>query len=118
MPGAPDLRPLLGRRRRPGTARFLLICFYDPNGISTVYESIACWQQLSEFELEILNLWPLRGDALRLPGSLDLGEYDGIIVHAAVSYALSNLEALDALLPRPFEEYDGVKVLIKQDEQR
>jgi glycosyltransferase involved in cell wall biosynthesis len=119
MPSAADLRPLLGRRGgRPWAARFLLICFYDPNGIGTVYESIARWQQLSEFELEILNLWPLRGDALRLPATLDLGEYDGVIVHAAVSYSLSNLDALDSQLRRPFEEYDGVKVLMKQDEQR
>ena len=63
-----EARPRLGRsNRRPGAARFLLVCFYDPNGIATVYESIALWQRLSEFDLEILNLWPTRGDWVRLP---------------------------------------------------
>jgi glycosyltransferase involved in cell wall biosynthesis len=112
-------RPLLGRRAvHAGSARMLFICCYDPNGPATVYENIASWQRLSEFELEILNLWPTRGDALRLPATLDLSEYDGIIIHSAVSYSFSNLEALDSQLTRPFEAYEGCKVLIKQDEQR
>jgi glycosyltransferase involved in cell wall biosynthesis len=112
-------RPVLGRRaRRPRLARFLLICWYDPNGISTVYENIALWQLHSEFQLEILNLWPTRGVRLSLPPALDLREYDGVIIHATVSYDFGNLEALDSPLARPIEQYDGVKVLMKQDEQR
>lgn len=119
MPNAADLRPQLGRLAgRSTAARFLMICFYDPNGTGTIFEGIARWQRLSEFAIEILNLWPLRGDALRLPAALELDEYDGFIVHPAVSYSLSNLEALDSRLARPFEQYDGVKVLMKQDEQR
>ena len=123
MPSIPgwtggEARPRLGRStRRPGAARFLLVSFYDPNGIITVYEGIELWQRLSEFELEILNLWPTRGDWVRLPASLDLAAYDGIIIHAAVSYTFGNVAALDSRLARPFEQYDGVKVLMKQDEQ-
>jgi glycosyltransferase involved in cell wall biosynthesis len=114
-----EARPRLGRSvGRPGAARFLLVCFYDPNGIAAVYEGIERWQRLSEFNLEILNLWPSRGDWLRLPPALDLAEYDGVIIHAAVSYTFGNVAALDARLARPFEHYDGVKVLMKQDEQR
>lgn len=114
-----EARPRLGRLTgRPGAARFLLVCFYDPNGITTVYEGIELWQRLSEFELEILNLWPTRGDWVCLPPSLDLAEYDGIIIHPAVSYTFGNVAALDSRLDRPFEQYDGVKVLMKQDEQR
>lgn len=112
-------RPFLGRRlQRPRPARFLLVCWYDPNGIATVYENIAVWQRLSEFELEIVNLWPTRGARLILPPTVELGAYDGVIIHATVSYAIDNLEALDAQLGRPFEQYDGIKVLMKQDEQR
>jgi glycosyltransferase involved in cell wall biosynthesis len=114
-----EARPRLGRSTgRPGAARFLLVCFYDPNGIATVYEGIERWQRFSRFELEILNLWPTRGDWLRLPPSLDLAEYDGIVIHPAVSYSFGNVAALDTGLARPFEQYDGVKVLMKQDEQR
>ena len=119
MPGSPIIRPLLGRRNgRSGRARFLLVCWYDPHGIATVYENIALWQRLSEFELQIVNLWPTRGDRLCLPEGLDLNEYHGIVLHATVSYAFDNLEALDLQLARPFEQYDLVKVLMKQDEQR
>jgi glycosyltransferase involved in cell wall biosynthesis len=118
MPATADLRPLLGRRGRPGAARFLLVCFYDPTGIATVYENVAMWQRLSDFELEVLNLWPTNGARLHLPPTLDLAAYDGIIIHAAVSYTFANLEALDAKLARPFEAYDGVKVLMRQDEQQ
>jgi glycosyltransferase involved in cell wall biosynthesis len=118
MSSTADFRPLLGRRGRPGAARFLLVCFYDPTGVATVYENVAVWQRLSEFELEILNLWPTRGARLNLPPTLELAAYDGIIIHAAVSYTFDNLEALDSTLARPFEEYDGVKVLMRQDEQQ
>jgi hypothetical protein len=95
MSSTADFRPLLGRRGRPGAARFLLVCFYDPTGVATVYENVAVWQRLSEFELEILNLWPTRGARLNLPPTLELAAYDGIIIHAAVSYTFDNLEALD-----------------------
>ena len=74
-----EARPRLGRStRHAGAARFLLVCFYDPNGIATVYEGIELWQRFSEFELEILNLWPTRGDWVRLPATLDLADYDEI----------------------------------------
>src|ERR1051326_8125694 len=100
-------RPVLGQRPRPGVARFLFICWYDPQGIATVCENIAMWQQFSEFELEILNLWPSRGHPLALPATLNLEEFDGIIIHAAVSYSFDNLNALDTALAVPFEHYDG-----------
>ena len=77
-----------GARARPA---FSWVCFDDPNGIAAVYEGIALWQRLSAFDLEILNLWLTRGDWVRLPLSLDLTEYDGIIIHPAVSYTFGNL---------------------------
>lgn len=114
-----DARPLLGRRREgAGAGRFLFVCWYDPHGVATVYENIGSWQRLSEFALEIVNLWPIRGHRPSLPATIDLSEYDGVIIHAAVSYSFETLDALDSQLPRPFEQYDGVKVLMKQDEQR
>ena len=96
----------------------LFVCWYEPHGIATVYENVAAWQRLSRYELEILNLWPTRSHPLTLPATLDLGEYDGLIIHAALAYAFDNLNALDARLPRSFEQYDGVKLLMKQDEHR
>src|SRR6184192_115364 len=104
MDRAAAARPVLGRRiGRPRAARFLFICWYDPQGVATVCENIAMWQQFSEFELEILNLWPSREHPLVLPVTVDLTEFEGIIIHAAVAYSFANLSALDSKLTRPFE---------------
>ncbi|MBV9752133.1 MAG: glycosyltransferase [Hyphomicrobiales bacterium] len=53
---------------------------------------------------------------LRLPATLELSPYAGIVIHCAVAYSPANLFSLDQGLKRPFEEYDGLKVLMKQDE--
>ncbi len=112
-----DLRPKLGRRPyRRAAERFLLICYFDPAGITTIYENIALWQELSRYGIEILNLWPGRSPLLEIPGTIDLNHYTGIIVHCTASYHPDNAYSLDRRLARPFEQYDGVKALMKQDE--
>jgi glycosyltransferase involved in cell wall biosynthesis len=112
-----DLRPKLGRLsgRHPHD-RFLFVCFYDPAGIATIFENIALWQKYSRYALEVLNLWPLRSAFLQIPSDIDLNEYAGIIIHCTVSYNPENLASLDADFRKPLENYDGVKVLMKQDE--
>jgi len=112
-----DLRPLLGRAaERKSDKRFLLVCFFDPAGIATIYENIALWQRLSRHPIEVLNLWPGRGANLTIPATVDLREYAGIIIHCTASYDPSNLNSLDARMARPLEEFDGIKILMKQDE--
>jgi glycosyltransferase involved in cell wall biosynthesis len=113
-----SLKPVLGYRPGRSQGRLLMVCFYDPNGIPTVYENIANWQQFSRFRIDVVNLWPGRNGALlSLPESLDLAQYAGVIIHSTVSYFPHNLYALDQRLDRPFEEFDGLKILMKQDEQ-
>src|ERR1700749_2615431 len=112
-----DLRPRLGARPfLKGPARFLMICFFDPNGIVTVYEQVRAWQEFSEYSIEVLNLWPGDGSALSLPAGLNLDDYQGVLIHPAVAYNPDNLASLDRRLRRGFTHYDGVKILIKQDE--
>ena len=48
--------------------------------------------------------------------NIELSAYDGLIVHCTASYHPDNLYSLDRDLPRKLEQYDGVKVLMKQDE--
>jgi glycosyltransferase involved in cell wall biosynthesis len=93
--------------------RFLLLCHYDPAGINAPEENIAYLQHFSQFNIEPLNLfhYPWRDGILGFRG------FDGVIVHNTVSYHPASLEHLDAHLKTPFERYDGVKVLMKQDEQ-
>lgn len=110
--------PILGNRpygKRDG--RCLLVTFYDPNGISTVIESIHAWQLLSHFEVVVINLWPGGGGSLKLPASIHLDDYAAVVIHPTVSYFAHNVAGLDRDLAKGFSEYDGVKVLMKQDEQ-
>src|SRR5688572_1041586 len=112
-----ELRPKLGRR--PATKareRFLFVCFFDPSGITTIYENIALWQGLSRYAIDILNLWPGRYGTLLLPPTIDLDDYAGLIIHCTASYHPDNLYSLDKDAARPFEQYDGIKILMKQDE--
>ncbi|WP_213253041.1 glycosyltransferase [Bradyrhizobium sp. sBnM-33] len=80
-------------------------------------ESIYAWQLHSRHEVIVLNLWPGGGAYLSLPESLSLSEYDAVVVHPTASYFAHNLANLDRHLSRRFADYDGVKVLMKQDEQ-
>jgi glycosyltransferase involved in cell wall biosynthesis len=112
-----DLRPRLGRWSAAKTReRFLFVCFFEPSGITTVYENIAMWQQFSCYRIDILNLWPLRYGALMLPPTIDMNDYAGLIIHCTASYHPDNLYSLDQGSARPLREYDGVKILMKQDE--
>ena len=112
------LRPRLGRRSERAGERFLLVCFFDPSGISTVYENIALWQRFSRYGIEVLNLWPgKRASTLVMPSSIDLDDFGGIIIHCTACYFPANLKSLDCELNRRIEHYDGLKILMKQDEQ-
>jgi glycosyltransferase involved in cell wall biosynthesis len=109
------LRPKLGRIRGKDNRRLLLVCSFDPGGIVTVYEYVALWQSASRYQIEVLNLWP---GGSSIPSSVALDEFDGCILHSTVSYDPDQLQYLDRHLSRRFSAYDGVKILIKQDEHR
>jgi len=113
-----QLRPKLGIVRRRHSKRFLLVCFFDPNGIATVCENISLWQQLSRYRVEILNLWPGSGHHLAIPSTVGLEDFDGVILHSTVAYSPKNLFSLDKRLARDFSQWDGIKILMKQDEHR
>jgi len=98
-------------------ARFLFVAYFDPNGIETIPQNIQAWQSLSRHELVLLNLWPGRPVGMRLPNGLRLEAFDGIIIHPTVSYSPQTVEHLDAALDPGLAAFDGVKVLMKQDEQ-
>lgn len=98
--------------------RFLLLCCYDPKGISTVPENVAYLQMCSEFPITILNLFEHRSDfnRLKLSKNLNLSEYQGLVIHNTVAYDIDNLMAVDANLVTKFKHFDGIKILMKQDE--
>jgi glycosyltransferase involved in cell wall biosynthesis len=96
----------------------LLICYYDPAGISAVPELIANLQKQSQFSVTVLNLFEHRVDSefLKLRPSVNLAKYAGIVVHNSVSYNVDNLRSLDSQLSIKFKDFAGAKILLKQDE--
>lgn len=102
--------------RRPET--LLMLCYYDPRGISTVPDNVACMQRHSRFSMTVLNLQEhgRRGMRMSLPRKLDLRAFDGIVVHNSVAYDVANLRALDRDSPCGMRDFAGAKILMKQDE--
>ena len=98
--------------------KVLLLCFYEPKGVSTVPENIAFFQELSEFPVTVVNLCEHRQslEGLELPPSFNINRYSAVVIHNTVSYNIDNLRSLDRLLPVKLNDYDGVKMLLKQDE--
>lgn len=110
--------PILGQRfDRKSKFKLLVVAFFDPNGVLTIRESIAAIQRMSRYEVDVANLWPPGSDWLSLPQDLDLSGYNGIIFHPTVSYNPENVSQIDRKLSLKLEDYRGVKVLVKQDEQ-
>lgn len=96
----------------------LLLCYYDPNGVSTVPETVAYLQNKSRFSVSVLNLFEHRQslNGVELPAQLNLSRFASVIIHNTISYNVDNLRSLDRLLPNRLDQFDGVKVLLKQDE--
>ena len=112
-----DLRPTLGcSADRVNNLKILLVCFYDPNGISTIWENIGLLKKHSMFQFDILNLWPGRSGHLTIPPSVRLDDFSGIFIHPTACYSIENLKSLDSALMLKFKDYKGVKIIAKQDE--
>src|SRR5262249_27652682 len=62
--------------------RFLFLAMYDPQGLSTIVDQVEKLCALSRFRFDLVNFWgPNCANGLRLPPSLDLRDYDVILVH-------------------------------------
>ena len=96
----------------------LLLCYYEPWGVSTVPENVAFLQFFSEFSITVLNLFEHRQslDGLPLSDRLNLKRFDGLIIHNTVSYSVDNLRSLDTRTDVKIKHFEGFKVLMKQDE--
>lgn len=109
--------PGFGRpARRP--EEVLLVCHYDPAGISTVLETVAFMQSASRFSVTVLNMFEHRMDSgfLRMHPSFRLDRFDAVVIHNTVSYNAANAAHLDASLGLKMRDFEGAKILMKQDE--
>lgn len=100
------------------TQQLLLLCYYDPAGISTVPEIVAFMQAHSAFPIVVLNLFEhgKNRNSVKLSASLNISRFAGVVVHNSISYDVDNLRAMDSLLDIPLKDFQGIKVLMKQDE--
>lgn len=96
----------------------LLLCYYDPEGISTVPETVAFMQEFSRFSVTVFNLFEHgnNGGGLSLSPHINLRKFDGIVIHNSLAYNVDNLRTLDSQLDFKIRDFTGVKVLMKQDE--
>jgi glycosyltransferase involved in cell wall biosynthesis len=109
--------PYFGRRwTKIGAPRLLLICHFDPHGPETVTENIALFQSGSRFNIHVLNLFPIPSGRPSIPAQCDFNDFDVIFIHCTIAYDPSNLFALDSNRKQGLATYDGLKVLMKQDE--
>lgn len=112
-----ESEPFYGRSlRRQGNPRLLLVCFFDPAGPRTVIEHVGRLQRASQFDVEVLNLFPSTNLHLQIPPSYDLDHYEVVFIHSTACYSIENLLSLDRELARGFDQVSSVKVLMKQDE--
>lgn len=104
--------------RKPRPERVLLVCYYDPAGISTVPETVAHLQAGSRFEVRVINVFEHNAGAgdVQLHASVDLGVFDAVVIHNTVSYDVETLRSLDRQQGTSLRDFEGLKVLMKQDE--
>ncbi len=89
---------------------FLLICYFDPLGLLTVQDSVLKLKHLSKHKIQILNLYP----NLSFQKPIDLTGFHGVMLHNTVAYNPQTLYTLNETLA--LHQFDGIKVLFKQDE--
>lgn len=96
--------------------KFLLVCHYNPNGLSAISANIDDLVKKSPFAVEVINVQTGSSGYLELPSKVNLKKYNGVIIHSTVCYFPENLRHLDNQIKIKLHDYSGVKILIKQDE--
>lgn len=108
--------PTLGiAEREPGKPHILLLERIRPFDVEMVYSMLHWWRELSGATVSVVNIWPLDTYA-GIPANLDLTQFDAIVLFPRLTYDPVALAFLDRRLPTSFRQYDGVKVLMRQDE--
>jgi hypothetical protein len=85
--------------------------------LGTICENVRALERFSRHKFDLLNmhgLHPLGGS--RIPGYVSLRNYRGIFIHCTLAYNPSVLDALDRLHGEKLAEFDGLKIVMKQDE--
>src|SRR5208283_2874682 len=100
-----------------GAGAMLFVTYFVAGQVSPTREITELIRQLSSFTVHVLNLFEHRMSTrhLEIPAFIDLDAFDAIVIHNPVSYNVDNLYSLDAITSRRLADYQGVKILFRQD---
>lgn len=98
--------------------KVLLLAYFEHQSVPSIKEGIDFVKAHSQFHITVLNLAEHRVDDgyLKMPSTLDLEQFYAIIIHNTVSYSVDNLKALDQVTNIKLKEFNGVKIIMRQDE--
>lgn len=95
--------------RKNNPHKLLMVMSCRQNFLLTVHQTIYELVKQSIFTIDLLNVW---GGIPRI-SKKEINEYDAVILHNTVSYTRATLDIIDKLI---LKRYEGIKILIKQDE--
>jgi len=95
----------------------LLLAWFDPSGLGTIRENVENIQRLSRHRVDVLNLFasPPSGP-IGIPPHVGLWPYSAVFIHCTLSFDPQNLVNLDRRHPEKLADYQGLKIVMKQDE--
>lgn len=94
--------------------KILLIASFQSYTVPSIIETIESVLKGSEFNFTFINLMDLKeGAELSV---INLSTFSGLIIHNTVAFDVKNLQDLDGMLRPSLSKYDGVKIILKQDE--
>lgn len=103
----------------------LLLIVWTRTGVTpkSVYEHINQIRSLSRFRIDCFNAENLvittrfrKIKSFFKNPKIRLNQYDGIIIHNTIAYHPENVEQLEEYFNIPIEFFQGLKILMKQDE--
>lgn len=106
------VQPDPAAHQKPRRERLLLVALYQPDGIRTSGQSAEELVTCSQYPVDLLNLCT----GAFLPPRVDLGRYDGLLLHNSLTYEPDVLAKLFSLRTDSIRDYRGLKVMFKFDE--
>lgn len=92
----------------------MLVAAFEAYTVPSIAESVRGILRLSQFEVAFVNLVEFQRGSIA--GVIDLSGYDAIIIHNTVAFDVQNLKRFEQILRPCLSEYEGVKIILKQDE--
>src|SRR3989344_1915463 len=97
--------------------KILLVAWYNDDSPKAVLEHIRQMREKSRHEVSIYNAYRRKFDFRKL-FIMKIDSYDCVIFHNTISYTPQAVFALNNKFHPRLSDFNGLKVLMKQDEMR